>query len=355
MAEFDSEASDTADICLLTEQAPCHSSAQVLLLSKLRAVSRRMGFPEVVRERMGLVCQEMVSNQMKYAEGSGLVQVWEVRQPRPTIDLFAMDFGPGIPNLPAAMDDGYTTSGTMGKGLGAIRRLASESEFYTVPRGVASDAPWHGMAAWARFHVRPEPKQEHFQIGRYMRAYADSPYNGDCMGMHATGSVLRWLHMDGLGHGAEAAGAVNGHCNVNTEGGELKVVLEQLSQRMNGTRGAVGLVGEVDATQDTARIVGVGDMNGYVIANGERHNISFAPGVLGHAHRRCEAAEPAFPDQALLLTCSDGIRRNWTLRQFPSLWRLHPQFIALLLGQVLGRSNDDKSLFTIRKTLGRGA
>ncbi|WP_019584055.1 ATP-binding protein [Thioalkalivibrio sp. ALE16] len=351
-------ASDIADhdppIRLLTEQGSSDGSGQVLLRSKLRAVSRRMGFSEAAREHMELACKEMVTNQVKYAGGAGLVQIWETTRPAPAVDLFAMDFGPGIPNLPAALEDGYTTSGTMGKGLGAIRRLAHESEFYTIPNGVAPEAPWHGTAIWARFHPQAPKAAAPFQAGQFLRAYQDGPYNGDCLDLDQAGSRLRWLHMDGLGHGAEAHDAVSGSCQASRLESDLQETLGDLSKRLRGGRGAVALAGEVDAAQVQARVCGVGDMNAYLICNGEKRNVTFSPGVLGHAHRSFDETEMAFPAHALLMTCSDGIRRTWTLGSFPSLWRLHPQLIALLLGQVLGRGNDDKSLLVIRSTPAKG-
>ncbi len=355
MDDGNAEVGDRLPVRLLTEQAANRSSGPVLLTSKLKAVSRRMGFGEVARERMGLVCQEMVSNQVKYAGGSGLVQIWELREPVPAIDLFAMDFGPGIPNLPRALEDGYTTSGTMGKGLGAIQRLAGESDFYTVPAGVAGDAPWHGTAAWARFYVDESPELQRFQIGRYLRAYHDGPYNGDCLGLRARAGRLHWIHMDGLGHGLEASEAVSGNCEASLADAGLPEIMADLGRRLSGTRGAVALAGEVDASDGKARICGVGDMTAYIVGNGERRNVTFSPGVLGHAHRHLEEVELELPDHALLLTCSDGIRRNWGLQSFPSLWRQHPQLIALLLGQVLGRGNDDKSMLVLRTTPGKGA
>ncbi len=338
---------------LLIEQPVNGESGQVLLRSKLRAVSRRMGFSPVARERMELVCNEMVSNQIKFAHAAGMVQIWEVTQPCHAIDLFALDFGLGIANLPAALEDGYTTAGTMGKGLGAIRRLANESEFYTVPSGVATGAPWHGMAVWARFYVKPCVPGS-YQVGQYLRAYQDDVHNGDSICLETSNGKLRWLHMDGLGHGLQAEQVVKGRDDILGIDAPLKEVMQVLSSRLRGTRGAVGMLAEADAGGGVARICGVGDMAAYLILNGERKNVLFAPGVLGHEHRSFEETELQFPAQAMLVTGSDGLRRNWNLSSFPGLWRLHPQLVALLLGQVMGRGNDDKSIFVLRTSPSKG-
>ncbi len=333
---------------LLVEQGAKGDSSLVLLRSKLRAVSRRMGFSDVKREHLELVCNEMVTNQNKFAQGNGLVQVWEINQPQPALDLFAFDYGAGIVDLNAAGRDGYTTAGTMGKGLGAIQRLSSVSDIYSIPQEQTKDSPWHGTAVWSRFYRGgPEAGLAH-QTGGYLRAYQDSSYNGDRIEVQCGKNKTRWLHMDGLGHGREAAEVVDGIGDFLDEETPVDGLVQRLSTQLRGTRGAVAMLCEIDAGTQTFKVCGVGDMIAYLIANGEKKAISFSPGVLGHAHRTPETFSLPFPPQALLITASDGLRRSITLHTLPELWRLHPQLIALVLGQVMGRHNDDRSVFAVR-------
>lgn len=333
---------------LLLDQAINSGASQVLVRSKLRAVSRRMGFTDTARERIELIANELITNQVKHAGGHGLMQVWEVAGAHPALDIFALDFGPGIPNLPAAMSDGYTTAGTMGKGLGAVARLAAESGFYTMPAGMAEDAPWHGLAVWARIYVKNKPPPQPVQTGMFLRAYQDAAFNGDAIFQHVGRHSARWLHCDGLGHGQPAAEALTAAVGVLDSVTPLDGILDRLSKRIRGGRGAVAVAAEVDVAAQKVRLCGVGDMAAYLICNGDRRTVNFSPGVLGHEHRNCEHVELAFPPQALLLTASDGLRRNWGLEHFPSLWRVHPQLIAFLLGNTITRNNDDKSIFVAR-------
>lgn len=335
-------------VSLMLEQPGKGESAQVLTRARLRAVSRRMGFNDTLREHMELVCNEVMTNQNKYAHGNGFVQIWEVHHPSPALDIFAMDYGPGIPNLAAAMQDGYTTSGTLGKGLGAIRRLSSESEFYSVPAALSGSTPWQGMAVWARFYPRAADRPPAYQLGCYLRAYESSGHNGDLIRAEVHGQRLRWLHLDGLGHGREAADAVRPGDDGLDADTPMPQLLRRLSENLRGGRGAVGMACEVDADARTLTSCGVGDLGGFLVCNGERRAIGAVAGILGHSHGRIEPATLAFPPQALLLTASDGLRQNWSLHSFPELWRLHPQLIALVLGQALGRNNDDKSAFVVR-------
>ncbi len=45
--------------------------------------------------------------------------------------ILAMDSGAGIANMAQAMADGYSTAGTMGGGMGAMKRMATALEVFT--------------------------------------------------------------------------------------------------------------------------------------------------------------------------------------------------------------------------------
>ncbi len=334
-------------IRLVSEQAVTGESGIILVRSKLRAVSQRMGFSAVKREYIELAATEMLTNQQKYARGTGLLQIWEAVHPFAALDLFALDFGPGIDDLATASRDGYTTSGTLGQGLGAIRRLSQASAVYSLSQRQANGRPWHGVAVWARFSPERELPGLHCQVGAYLRAYHDAPFNGDCICVQAEEGTLRWLHMDGLGHGREAAMAVEGMADFVERDIRLDRLLDRVSSHLRGGRGAVGLAGEVRA-DGAVSLCGVGDMMAASVGSGGRQNIHFAPGILGHAHRSFVMNGLQLEPEQLLITASDGLRTRWTEETFPGLWTLHPQMVALLLGNTVGRSNDDKSVFALR-------
>ncbi len=339
-------------IRLLLEQPNTGESSHILVRSRLRAVSQRMGFGDIKREYMELVCTEILTNQQKYAHGKGLVQLWESRHPAPALDLFAIDHGPGITDVAAAYVDGFTTASTMGRGLGTIRRLADECEVYSVTRG-GPDGPWHGVAVWARFYIGHETRQDRdFAAGFFLRAYQDLLHNGDAICVHCGPGALHWLHMDGLGHGEQAEQTVRSAERLFEPGVGPRELLDRISRAMRGGRGAVAIAGRLEYGERQALLCGVGDMNAMVVTGDERHNITFSPGVLGHAHGRFQLIEQPLARDALLLTASDGIRRNWGAGSFPGLYRLHPQMVAYLLGNVVGRISDDKSLFVIKTDWG---
>jgi anti-sigma regulatory factor (Ser/Thr protein kinase) len=335
---------------LLYESTVRDESGLLLLRSKIRAVSRRKGFSETIREKMELVCNEMVTNQIKHANESGMVQLWERGGASPALDIFALDYGPGIQDLEHAKKDGTTTTGTMGRGLGAITRLSTDSEIYTVEEDPDQDSRWHGTAIWAQFAPSQKTTKSSLQHGLYLRPFQDSFYNGDFISVQNGSQQIKWLHMDGLGHGKEAEKAVHSAHDVLELDVNIEQRLEMLSKQLQAGRGAVGILAEIDTGTGSASISGVGDMTACMICNGEKKMFTLASGILGHQHRSIEVIDFSFPQQALLITASDGIRGSWNLNTLPQLWRLHPQMIALVMGHVLGRNNDDRSLVIIRKT-----
>jgi len=346
---------DSATDCRLLYNSPVQNeSALILLRSRLSAIAQRLGLSDQKRENMLLVASELVSNQVKHTGGRGLIQVWQ--QPGPVLDILALDYGPGIADLSLAGEDGYSSANTLGKGLGSIYRLSDESFVYTQQDVSGKSKKWSGTVFLARFRLggkkidldpaasaaRDCPAA--LEIGLFSRSLSDDRYNGDRIYLQKTGNTLRWLHLDGLGHGEQAQAATANlashlsHCDTPAS------VLAAVDRQLKGTRGAVAIIGELGLAGKALNILGVGDMHAHVMDNEEMHNLSFAPGVLGKEHKIPAQFRFAFGKRCLIISASDGIRRNWDVSNFPGLFHQHPQLIAYTLGNIMGRISDDQSL-----------
>ena len=339
---------DSARACkLYYTNAVQNEAAGILVRSKLFAIGQRLGFSEVKRENMALVAAELISNQLKYARGRGLIQIWE--QPGPVLDIFALDYGPGIGNLNLAQQDGYSSSHTLGKGLGSVQRLADAVHVYTRPeQPEGRERKWSGTAVLARFHRNKPEARPPFELGLYARALTDERHNGDHFYVQRTDSGLRWLHLDGLGHGIEAEQATCNLGNHLLSEQTLLATLATIDRQLHGTRGAVAILGEIELKTRQFHLAGVGDMQAYIAQDeGLQHHV-FPPGVLGKEHKKIVSMQLAVGPGSLLMSTTDGIRRNWDEQSFPGLLRLHPQLIAYALGNIMGRISDDQSLCAIR-------
>jgi anti-sigma regulatory factor (Ser/Thr protein kinase) len=69
--------------------------------------------------RLEIVTTELATNLLRHGEGGEIV----LTSPRAgSVEVIALDRGPGIPNLEQSKQDGFSTGSTAGLGLGAIRR-----------------------------------------------------------------------------------------------------------------------------------------------------------------------------------------------------------------------------------------
>ena len=98
----------------------------VFLKNRVKEVAVRVKMGLVNQTRLITAASELVRNMMRYANGgSCLIEV--VSSGRINgIRLTFEDKGPGIPDIAAAMRDGFSTGKSLGLGLPGAKRLVNE-------------------------------------------------------------------------------------------------------------------------------------------------------------------------------------------------------------------------------------
>ena len=82
--------------------------------------AERHGFGGADSGRVALVATELATNLVKHGKGGEiLIGTYEDGEGG-GIELLALDRGPGMPNLALCLEDGYSSAGTSGRGLGAV-------------------------------------------------------------------------------------------------------------------------------------------------------------------------------------------------------------------------------------------
>jgi anti-sigma regulatory factor (Ser/Thr protein kinase) len=137
-----------------------------------------LGFSEESAGNLAIVTTELATNLANHARGGDLVfRPLEEHSEAPGIEVLAIDAGPGMTNVSQCMRDGFSTTGTPGNGLGAVRRLSRVFDVYSRPShgtvivahvwpgGAAAEARQSshnrrgGRASWepsiSRYGVRP--------------------------------------------------------------------------------------------------------------------------------------------------------------------------------------------------------
>jgi serine/threonine-protein kinase RsbT len=95
--------------------------------NEVRAMAAALGFRIIDQTRLATVASELARNIVKYAvRGRLIAQPTEDANGRQALRLIFEDKGPGIPNIEAAMSEGFSTGRGLGIGLPGSKRLVDE-------------------------------------------------------------------------------------------------------------------------------------------------------------------------------------------------------------------------------------
>jgi serine/threonine-protein kinase RsbT len=98
-----------------------------------RALAAEIGFSATDATLIATAISELARNIVSYAR-KGEVALRVVRgSSRQGILVIASDNGPGIADIPQALRDGFSTSGSLGLGLPGVRRLMDEFQIDSRP------------------------------------------------------------------------------------------------------------------------------------------------------------------------------------------------------------------------------
>jgi serine/threonine-protein kinase RsbT len=96
---------------------------------KGRELAGQCGFPSTELAVVATAISELARNIVRYAvRGEITLRLIGNSDGKKGIEVVAADDGPGIPDLTLAMQDGYSTSGSLGLGLPGVRRLMDDFE-----------------------------------------------------------------------------------------------------------------------------------------------------------------------------------------------------------------------------------
>ena len=312
--------------------AACRGAAQ--------ALAGRLQFPATRTDQLTLAVTEAATNLHKHAsQGSMLLRIGR-DDGRPGIEMVCIDAGPGFPNADAVLRDGHSTSGTLGIGLGAIRRLADFCDLYSVPG--------KGTALVARFWPAPHPGLAAAPYAGLVRPITGEHECGDVFGAAETEGGQTGVLCDGLGHGPLAASAAVEAVTavLDDPAGEPAALVERAHRRMGHTRG--GALAVVQAAGQVVRFAGLGNIAASILANGKRSGMLSVPGIAGHQARTIRQFEYTAPPGAAIVLHSDGISGRWDPAALPGLSARDPLVVAAVLLATAGSRRDDAGVLVLR-------
>ena len=307
------------------------------------ALAAEVGFNETDRGKVAIVTTEAAKNLVKHArEGELLLQTVPTAAGY-NLEIVALDRGPGIANVGQCLRDGFSTAGTPGTGLGAIKRLSSFFDIHSVPK--------LGTALLMRLEPSQNSREasennNYLEFGVVHLPKVGEQICGDSWAAenHLDKNLI--LVADGLGYGVFAQEASREAVEVFRENAKLgpKAILEKAHAALKDTRGAAAAIAQIDRTQQTVCFAGIGNISGVVSTDNQTRSMVSYNGTVGH--RMLKVAEFVYPwsPNSLLIMHSDGLATQWDLNRYPGLATRHPALIAAVLYRDFKRTRDDMTV-----------
>ena len=312
---------------------------------KAAELAEALQLGEVRSGAAALAATEMASNLVKHA-GNGMMLLQRVQENGNSgLRLIAIDKGPGIADVPRALQDGHSTAGSMGTGLGAVRRVADIFEVYsatgvgTLIRAEFWQDNHHNSTVRGTLHtgVVSEPIQGEQECG-------------DGWGLRRFADSLVLMVVDGLGHGVFASEAAREAEQVlaHAQTDSPLHILQDIHNALRKTRGAAIAVARIQEAKGLLSFAGVGNVSASIVSPGLSRSMASHNGTVGHHMPRVQEFNYPWNADSTLIMHSDGLGSRWDLDRYPGIWGKHPSLVSAMLHRDFCRGRDDVTVLAAK-------
>ncbi len=299
-------------------------------------------FDEVSAGRIGIIATELAANIVRHAgHGEMLIQVLDDGA-SPQLELLAIDQGPGMADVDTCLQDGYSTGGTAGQGLGAVSRLSNTFDLFSVlGQGTVVLSRTERKRELAR-PGKPGP----FEFGAISLAVAGEIECGDTWRVAEGAALISVMVADGLGHGPLAAAASQAAAAefVLRPFDDTSASLQSWHRALGGTRGAAAACARLHMGEMRVDYAGVGNISGSIVTRERSRGMVSHNGTLGVQLLRTQQFEYEWPLGSRVVMHSDGLSARWSIAAYPGLHLRHSAVIAAVLYRDFVRRRDDATV-----------
>jgi anti-sigma regulatory factor (Ser/Thr protein kinase) len=312
---------------------------------RIREIGAGLGFLATHVEEICLAVSELTANLVKHA-GHGVITFTPLHAgSRIGIEIDAQDHGPGITNIDQSLADGYSTTGGLGYGLGAVNRLMDEMDITSSP-GLNTSII---CRRWVRVR-NEEPAPHYWSIGVATRSRRFAPENGDAYVIREWQGKLLVGVIDGLGHGElaqQAALTAQGYVRTHYDL-PLDKIFSGAGRACLGTRGVVMALARFE-NSNRISLATVGNIEARVWSGRDKTLFNVQRGILGvSASPHVVIQENNWSPGWLLILHTDGVQTRWQWQDFPGLEREPAETIARKLLHALATKDDDATVLVVR-------
>jgi anti-sigma regulatory factor (Ser/Thr protein kinase) len=299
--------------------------------------------PTLRRGDADLAATELGTNLVRHAAGGGYVLY---RIDGAAIELISVDRGPGLAATGAASAGAHRQTSGLRVGLASVERLSSVFDCYSTKGGTV---------VLARLGARRFEEESPWRTAAVNVPLGGDGDSGDGCALVQDVGVAALL-VDGLGHGAAAAAASRAALSEFDERATTNPIdfVRRAHQAMRSTRGAVLGLCVVDPGREEVSYVGVGNVVGKIMLDGNRYRLLGREGVLGTelAPQHLDVGSGRWSPGATLVLTSDGIDAKWDPSAYPGLLDHDPALLAAVLHRDHGMAADDSSVLVVRDARG---
>jgi anti-sigma regulatory factor (Ser/Thr protein kinase) len=301
------------------------------------------GLSDTAAGKLAIVVTECANNLWKHA-GGGEVVMTPIES---GVEVLSLDRGPGMADVERCFQDGYSTAGSSGTGLGAVRRLSSEIDVYTVQG--------KGTALLARV-VNPGARRASvYDVCGISVPMRGETLCGDDFAFRERGGSTEVLVVDGLGHGPIAADCASAAIQsfLESDSDSPPELLREAHGALRTTRGAAVAIARLDPARGELQYCGIGNIAAFIWRYGGARHLLSHPGIVGHDVRNVRELTYPLEENILVLLYSDGISSHWSLDAYVGLPTRDPALIAGVIYRDYQRGRDDATVVVARRRSSR--
>ncbi|MBF0255722.1 MAG: SpoIIE family protein phosphatase [Gammaproteobacteria bacterium] len=333
----------------LDGMASLHSA---VAMTRNLAFLQDLGLEE--RVLISTVVSELGTNIIKFAGKGELKLTRTLDQGHDAVEIVAEDRGSGIRDVEQAMQEGFSTAGTLGLGLTAVRRIMSRMQIETGER--------RGTKVVAVKWLDGQPRSGQFSSTRLqgsgllqleyahrLRPYPGETRSGDSLVIQPLATGLLCGVIDVSGHGPEAADLADELAQVVTqaETDDLEELLKLLHERSRGTRGAAAGLAVINRASGRLTFAGLGNVHIRVLGANKWRGVS-RDGILGERMRHFLPQSVALASGDLVVMASDGISESSRSSSLVRGSSLSATELCERLLEESGKRTDDASCVVVK-------
>ena len=344
-------------------------------VSAAASIATDIGFDQTHVSAISTAVSEIARNIVKYAD-FGEVAIRSTDDPQLGIEITARDRGPGIADIESALQDHFSTSGTLGLGLPGVRRLMDDLTVESTPgsgttikmhmalkdsaqrapriRKIGNTAPRltnplrTKRGRKALLSPCEDDEASNVLAGSFVRSHEAETVSGDLVVLRWIGSHAMIVVLDALGHGPGAAriAAIAAEAATTVTEADVLVAINTIDNALRGTDGAAAAVAITSGPDRSIDAASVGNIRIRILGpSGLR--IPWTEGTLGQQFRRPTVRHHLLGNNTLVIY-SDGVTDRFKDGDYSAAGVDPPDVAAQTIVQRFGKDYDDSSCAVVR-------